>query len=66
MYHSFNNNIGVMLGNLLSPLLFNVYSEELSLSKKNLEKDMENGKIIAFAHDILISAKKKETAALFM
>jgi hypothetical protein len=56
---SFNTNKGETQGSVFSLLLSNVHLEELLFTKNYQKNYMKNGKIIAFADDLLISAKNK-------
>ena len=50
---------GVTQGGVLSPLLFNVYLEEILMANSVLKEAIAEGKLVAFADDILLMADSK-------
>ena len=49
-----NAEMGLPLGSVLSPVLFNVYLEEAIKSSSKLEEVRSRGDLLAFADDMLV------------
>ena len=59
-------NKGVPQGSAISPSLFNVYLEEAIFSSRILRKAVDDGKLLAFADDLLITADSEEEMEMFL
>ena len=59
-------NKGVPQGSAISPSLFNVYLEEAIFSSRILRKAVEDGKLLAFSDDLLITADSEEEMEVFL
>ena len=57
--HSFSANLGLVQGEVLSPLLFNMYLEEALGSTQKLREMVNRGDLLAFADDMLIITNSK-------
>ena len=57
--HSFEADLGVVQGGVLSPMLFNIYLEEALTHTTKLREMIKRGDLLAFADDMLILANSK-------
>ena len=57
--HSFNAEMGLPQGSILSPVLFNVYLEEALKTSKKLEEVRSRGDLLAFADEMLVMSNCK-------